>query len=166
MSTAESPMIRQLWQAIHRFEPRAEFGGSVPDLATELRHSYHRSWQDSPHDDGYSVHYFGDRARIVLAGKTGYAAALDVTLPDPALMRKYTARLHHLAETAGPLNLSHGLREFAGTLDSEEVFAMDTTRVVRTFGWDESHLWHIHLSINRRFVTSRRILKIAAVFDD
>lgn len=163
MATQESPMVAKLFQAIQKAEPKAEFGGSVPDLATELTHSYHRSYQDSPHDGGYSVHYLGDH--VFLAGKTQYAAALDVTLPTPDLMEKYTARLHRLAVTHGALNWSHGLREFAGTLDGSVVFAMDTTRNERTYGWDKSHLWHIHLSFNRRLILSPRLLKLAAIFE-
>lgn len=171
MATIESPMVARLWTEILKREPAAErketeFGGSVPNLATELRHSYHRSFQDSPHDDGYSVHYYGDRARLVLIGKTQFASAIDITLRTPELMAKYTARFHALAVTRGHLHWSFGLREFAGTLDGKTVFAMDTTRGVRTFGWDDSHLWHIHLSLNRRFITSSRLLKIATVFED
>lgn len=62
MTTIEAPQVRKLWTEIHRREPKAIFGGSVPDLATEQAHSYHRSWQDSPHDGGYSVR---DRKSVV-----------------------------------------------------------------------------------------------------
>jgi hypothetical protein len=165
MTTIESPTVRLLFERIHVFEPHAQFGGSVPNLATELRHSYHRSFDDSPHDKGYSVSYYGDRSPIVLVNKKHYASALDITFSETTDMQKYTARFHHLAMRNGPLNLSHGLREFAGTLDGKNVFAMDTTRNVETFGWDHSHLWHIHLSFNRRFVLSKRILELAKLFD-
>lgn len=161
--TVTSPIVQQLYDTIHKqLGARVVFGGSVGQT-DELAHSYHRSWEDSPHDGGYSVHYFGDRH--MLSGKTQYSAALDLTFHAPEDMQRYTARLRHLAESQGPLNWSHGLREFAGTLDSKVVFAMDTTKNIRTYGWDSSHLWHIHLSFNRRLVTSRRLLKLAVVFD-
>lgn len=164
-NTQESPMIRALWDEIHKREPKAEFGGSVPDLSTELGHSYHRSFDDSPHDDGYSVHYYGDRSARELAGVEQYASALDVTLSTD-LMIRYTGRLHHFAVSRPRVFYTAGLREFAGTLDGRVVFAWDATVNHRTYGWDDSHLWHIHISINRRFVNSRRILAIASVFGD
>jgi len=128
-------MVEQLFNAIVDAIPngkdRVVFGGSVGQT-DELPHSYHRSWLDSPHDDGYSVHYFGDKHE--LEDKTNYSCGLDLTFHTPADMQKYTARLHHLAVQHGPLFWSHGLREFAGTLDSMATFGWDSTRNVRTYG--------------------------------
>lgn len=162
MTTIESPMVRRLWDAIHTELPQTEFGGSVPNLETEQPYSYHRSWEDSKHDDGYSVHYYGDKHE--LHGLTEYACALDVTLRDHSDMIKYTARLHHLAVSRGPLKWAYGLREFAGTVDGVNTFGWDTTRNARTYGWDATHLFHIHLSFNRRFVNDDRILRLASIF--
>ena len=162
MTTTESPQVRQLWNLIRRYEPQAEFGGSVPDLATEQTYSYHRSWLDSPHDGGYSVHYWTDKHPVRSA--RGHAAALDVTLHDPKLMIKYTGRLHHFALAHPNTAYTFGLAEFAGTVDGQTVFAWDTRAKARTYGWDDSHLWHIHLSLTRRYVATRRILALAAIF--
>lgn len=162
MTTIESPQVRALWELIHRYEPGAQFGGSVPDLATEQIHSYHRSWKDSPRDGGYSMFYWGDAHPVVSARE--FAAALDVTFSDPELMKRYTSRLHRFAISHPKAYYSHGLREFAGTVDGKTVFAWDLTTHQRTYGWDRSHLWHIHLSFNRRYVNTRRILQLAGIF--
>lgn len=164
MSTIEAPIVRQIWERIDGHIPKASaFGGSVPNLATELEHSYHRSWDDSPHDGGYSVHFWGDRRFLPGQGVCkGYAAALDVTLHKPEDMVKYTARLHKLAVQGSPL--MWGVREFAGTLDNHNVFAWDCTVHERTYGWDTSHLYHIHLSFDRHLVSNRRLLRVADVF--
>lgn len=176
MSTIESPVIAALWQAIEERigADRVVFGGSVPDVRTELPHSYHRSWDDSPHDNGYSVHYPGDKSLWMRQHCHQYAAALDVTFHDPADIMKATARLHHWSVTSranwtGPAH-SPLLREYAGTLDHQTVYAADLTRFrapVRTFGWDDSHLFHIHLSFNRWRVLDRSIIApIVAAFGD
>lgn len=163
MGVQLSPMVARLYEAIHLREPKAQNGGSVPNEATELFHSYHRSWQDSAHDNGYSVHYPGDRRRLWQPSGGVYASALDVTLPTD-LMIKYTGRLHHYSVAHPRAFYTAGLREFAGTVNGTEVFAWDCTSHQRTYGWDDSHLWHIHLSINRRFVNSARILALAELF--
>lgn len=167
-NTQTSPTVSRLFDAIQLAIPngnkRLEFGGSVGQT-DELPHSYHRSWLDSPHDDGYSVHYYGDKHR--LRGLQGYSCALDLTFPNPADMVKYTARLHHLAITHnGKLFWRYGLREFAGTLDNRTVYGYDSTRGVRTYGWDDSHLYHIHVSFNRRLITSHNLLRLVEAFRD
>lgn len=164
MTAVLSPMIENLWARIHAAVPAAEFGGSLPGPGSGV-HSYHQCWADVPKDGGYTVHYYGDRLRLLQPNAGRYASALDVTLP-PELMARYTARLHRLAVSHRAAFAGYGLREFAGTLDGKEVFAWDLTSGQRTYGWDDSHLWHIHLSINRRFANSKRIMRIADVFTD
>lgn len=161
MTTIESPMVRRLVTAALAANPHLRFLGSVPaDLDTELSHSYHRSWEDSPHDDGYSVHYWGDahprrdERNLASAVDWGFGARED-------LMIRYTARLHHWATMPGNPLRAMGVREFAGTLDGREVFAMDLTgRPRRTYGWDSGHLSHIHMSLGRRSVNNRRIMRL------
>lgn len=176
MTTIESPAVAALWHAIadRVGKGRVVFGGSVPDLATELPHSYHRSWTDSPHDQGYSVFFPGDRSLFVRTHNKDYACALDVTFHDPADIRKATARLHQWATTSGAnwvgASRSPLLREAAGTIDGVNTYGMDFTRFrapARTYGWDDTHLWHIHLSINRCHVHNAGIAApIAAAFGD
>lgn len=160
--TINSPTVLELFHRIeNQLGKRVLFGGSVGQT-DELYHSYHRSWQDSPHDDGYSVHFFGDKR--MLRGKTSYSCALDLTFPAQADMQLFTARLHHLAVSEGPLYWKYGLREFAGTLDSKVTFGWDCTTNNRTYDWDVSHLYHIHLSFNRRLVTSKNMFGLVKVF--
>jgi len=165
MSTLQAPMVGRLAQRIMAVNPHAVFLGSVPkDIDTELTYSYHRSWDDSPHDGGYSVHYWGDAHphRVDRA----FAAAIDIGFGiREDLMIAYTARLHHwMAMRGNPLR-AMGVREFAGTLDGREVFAADLTGTPhRTYGWDRSHLTHIHVSIGRRSVNHPRILGLVRLF--
>lgn len=176
MTTRESPVARAIYDQLASKigRDRLAYGGSVPNLATELPHSYHRSWQDSPHDRGYSVAHSGDRAPAISRAARQYACAVDLTFHDPSDMRKATARLHHWATTsrANWSGLVHSpiLREFAGTLDGRTVFAMDTSGYrspMQTFGWDDSHLWHVHLSINRwRILHADIVPVIVAAFGD
>jgi hypothetical protein len=136
----------------------------VPNLATELKHSYHRSWLDSPHDNGYSVSYWGDKH--IPRNAQQYACAIDITLPTQDLMIEYTSRFHRWAVGHKKSPVAKTIREFAGTLDGKTVYAMDTTsrNPYRTYGWDQSHLWHIHVSINRRLILSKDVLTIANLF--
>jgi len=151
-NTIASPVVIDLYHAIaDRIGPKfVMLGGSVPPelgngALNELPHSYHRSWADSPHDDGYSVHFAGDKSPSVRTTKKRYACALDVTFHRPEDIQKATARLHHWATTTknnwniGVLSHSPILREFAGTLDSKNVFAMDLStyrKPFQTYGWD------------------------------
>lgn len=168
MTTIESPIARQIFDTVEGRigSKRVVYGGSVPNLSTELPHSYHRSWQDSPHDDGYSVHFSGDKSFNVRHKLNQYSCAVDITFHNTEDIQKATARLHHWATTTR-LNWGFGhspyLREFAGTLDGQTVYAMDLSsyrKPFRTFGWDNSHLWHIHLSINRCHILNGNLPKL------
>ena len=162
MSSNESPQVRALWERIHALDALAVFSGSMPG-PDEQRYSYHWSWDDSPHDGGYSVHYWGDAHPVRSA--RGFAAALDVGYWNhPGRLQVITARFHHFAVSHPKAYYTHGLREFAGTVDGRSTFGWDLTSRSRTYGWDSSHLGHLHLSFNRRYVNTQRILDLAALF--
>jgi hypothetical protein len=73
---------------------------------------------------------------------------------------------HRLANAA----LSHdprmrAVREFAGTRDGRNVEALDLAEWRVEHGWDESHLWHIHISGYRTYADDAEAwADIAAVF--
>lgn len=169
MTTIESPVVREIVdKLLTKFgENRVAYGGSVPNLSTELAHSYHRSWQDSPHDGGYSVHYPGDRVPVIRPGRRQYACAFDITYHDPADIKTATTNLrnwafHSRANWTGPYR-SPIIREIAGTIDGTNVYALDLTHYrspKQTYGWDSSHLWHNHVSLNRWRILDRNIVPV------
>ena len=81
-------------------------------------------------------------------GPGNLAAGLDVTMHNPADMQRMTQRLIDLTY-AGDARVQV-LAYFLGTVDGRNVTGMD----VRGRYWitsDDSHLWHEHLSIYRRW---------------
>ncbi|WP_345074142.1 hypothetical protein [Phytohabitans flavus] len=147
-----SAAIWRLWSDFDRFEPSALLGGVYA-----AKPGYHNYRNALPSSD-YSV-------RDVAADRQGsgvMAAALDLSLSDAA-MRKYTGRLDSAARSRDPrLYTPRGpvLREFIGTKDGRNVYCYVLTggRPLGVGadagpdpGRDETHLWHIHLSIIRQF---------------
>lgn len=136
--------------------PQAQMGGIVGDA----RHSfgYHLARNELPP---------GDYSNILALDKQGsniMASALDVTLPAN-LMKICTARLHDFA-VAHDYRL-RGLREFCGTLDGVNTFPWDLSNNSSEGlnSWDDSHLWHIHLSGYRAYEENDAVwLDIAAAF--
>jgi hypothetical protein len=144
--------IWRLWLDFKAHEPSALLGGIYASKA-----GYHNYRSALPSSD-YSVRDLD----VDRWGPGGFASALDLTLPDAA-MRLYTARLDRAARARDPrLYLPGGpvLREFIGTKDSETVYCYVLTGgrplgVGADAGPDpgraKSHLWHIHLSVIRRY---------------
>lgn len=145
------PMWR-LWTDFSAFERQAQLGGVYASKS-----GYHNFRGGLPSTD-YSVEdVAADRK-----GPAQFASGLDITLPDDK-MRLYTSRLDKAARGRDPrLYSSRGpvLREFIGTLDSRTVYCYVLVGgkplgvgadAGPDSGRDESHLWHIHLSIIRQF---------------
>lgn len=155
--SARAPLaIFNLWNAIHRDEPRSTLGGIVGDTAHSF--GYHLARHDLPGSD-YSVQLPRDRQ-----GASDAASALDVSLP-PDLMITCTRRLLAAAK-AHDVRL-RALREFCGTLDGQNTYPWDlsSNRSEGVNTWDDSHLWHIHLSFYREFADDAAALApIADVF--
>lgn len=92
------------------------------------------------------------RLALDLQGPGDKAAAIDYTMSD-AEMRKRTGYLRDAANARDPRLAA--VREFYGTLDSRTVFGR--IKDSRTGPWrastsDNSHLWHIHISLFRSYV--------------
>lgn len=120
--------------------PGAVFSGIVGDAAHTF--GYHVARDELPPTDG-SVQLPLDQQ-----GPGDAASALDISLP-PDQMIAVTSRLAGLA-VAGDSSL-YALREFAGTLDGSATYAYDLAEHAPEYGWDSSHLWHIHLSGYRAY---------------
>jgi len=94
------------------------------------------------------------------------ASALDVKLPT-TLMKTVTARLMAAMKAEDPR--IHAVREFFGTLDGATVTGWDRHSLANSrdgsfTSSDDSHLWHVHLSIYRKYATdAAALLPIADV---
>lgn len=147
-----SDAMWRLWIEFKRHESTAKFGGIVAE-----KPGYH-SWRSRLPITDYSV----EDVQADRRGSSAIADALDISLPADK-MRLYTARLDKAARARDPrLYSSRGpvLREFIGTLDSKNVYCYVLTggRPLGVGadagpdpGRDETHLWHIHLSVIRQF---------------
>lgn len=120
--------------------PGAVFSGIVGDAAHV--YGYHLDRDTLPASD-YSVQLELDRV-----GPGDAASALDISLPTD-LMVTVSHRLANAALSHDPR--MRAVREFAGTRDGRNVEALDIAEWVVEHGWDESHLWHVHISGYRAY---------------
>lgn len=137
-------------------------GGAVASgIVGDANHSYgyHRARTEIASND-YSAVLPLDRE-----GPGDAASALDISLP-PNRMIEVTARLRAAAGRNDPR--LYALREFAGTLDGRTTFNRDLSTSIEGFAqWDDSHLWHVHLSGYRKYADDPDAWRaIADVFTD
>lgn len=147
--------IRGLYDRIKVAYPAAQLSGIVGNPITHTR-GYHRSrnWiRNYGSGSDYSVQRADD-----LVGDGDAASALDITLP-PADMARMSQRLLDLGYARDPR--VQVLREFFGTVDSRRVIGLDF-RDVRAVTSDASHLWHVHVSVLRRYATDANALNQVA----
>jgi len=154
--------IETLDAAIRARVPQAQLSGIIGNPATHV-YGYHRSrnWDVSygrDRKDDYSCVLPADQG-----GDGDAAAALDESLP-PALMITVTKRLLAAAKARDPRLAA--VREFAGTTNGTVTHSYDLATGHEGLGeWDDSHLWHIHLSFYRNAIGDpNKLLPIADVF--
>lgn len=104
--------------------------------------------------DDYSVQRADDQL-----GDPGASSGLDVTMHAPADMARMTQRLIDLTMAGDPR--VQALREFFGTVDGANVTGLDV-RDKRWISSDPSHLWHVHISIYRKFSQDNAALQAVA----
>ncbi|MEV2239538.1 hypothetical protein [Micromonospora sp. NPDC049891] len=158
--TRISAPLWTLWLRFEAAEPTALLGGILA-----LKAGYHSYRSRLPGTD-YSS------GRDVAADKQGsaeLASAVDLTMSTAAMIR-YTGRLDKAARAkdprlytpAGPI-----IREFIGTLDGKTVYCYVLVGgkplgvgadAGPDPGRDKSHLWHLHISIIRRFAADAAAL--------
>lgn len=146
----------QFWLDFKALEPSVLLGGIYANKS-----GYHNTRDENeahfPGDYSYSE-YALDRQ-----GPGDKAAAIDFTFPDAQAgdyktIAKYSARL---LVSGRDLNDERGnyLREFYGNADLDrEVEGWDFQRVGPASS-DDSHLWHIHLSFMRAYVTDPKAFR-------
>jgi hypothetical protein len=150
----------QLWQDFDAMESSALLGGIY--AAKPGYHSYRNRLPRNDYSTGRDV--AGDKR-----GPGDKACAIDLTM-SAAAMVKYTKRLDAAARAKDPRLYIDGrpiLREFIGTKDNKTVYCWVFTggRALGVAGdsgpdpgRDTSHLWHLHLSIIREFITNATAL--------
>lgn len=130
----------------------------APDLGLQLggvlgdashTYGYHRARAVLASDD-YSVEQADDKL-----GDTWAASALDLTPSTQTGQRLMTQRLIDATAKNDPRLLP--IREFFGSVDGANVTGRDV-RGHYAVTSDSSHLWHVHLSIYRRYATSAAAL--------
>ena len=137
--------ILGIFKTLSASEPDVRNGGIVGDR----RHGtgYHRSrnaLRAAGRYSDYSIQDARDKA-----GDGNAASALDLTPRTQALQHKLTARLIAAMKARDPRVVGK-LREFGGSLDSKVVTAYRVEDQKR-ISFDSSHLWHVHLSIFRKY---------------
>jgi ketosteroid isomerase-like protein len=128
--------------------PAAEMGGIYANKS-----GYHNCRDALPASD-YSVQQPDDQK-----GSGNNASALDVTLRNPADMKRITQRLIDLTNAGDPR--VQVLREFFGTVDGVTVTGRDVRTKQIVYSDDDSHLWHCHISVYRRWAADDALDDVA-----
>lgn len=143
------------WTRFDSLEPTARLGGIYTD-----KPGYHDYRSGLPVSDYSRRDVAADRD-----GPADKASAFDLTLSDAA-MKKYTTRLDTAARARDPRLYIGGvpiIREFIGTKDNKSVYCYVLTGgkplgvgadAGVDYGRDTTHLWHIHISVIRRYCAS------------
>lgn len=131
----------EMWKFWLWFEgrtPGAKLGGIYAD-----KPGYHNARENLPFYD------YSRRRPADLQGDKTKSCAIDLTL-SPSQMHLFSARLLHAGKTKDPRTVY--LREFYGNVGQDgDVEGWDFQRKTAATS-DSSHLWHIHISIVRKYV--------------
>lgn len=145
------------WSQFDAHEPSAELGGIYA-----AKGGYHDTRTGAGTRD-YSVAEVADDR----LGPADKASGIDLTMSDAA-MRLYSTRMDNACRARDERLFIDGrpvIREFIGTKDSRTVYCYVLTGgrarglpadASPDYGRDSSHLWHMHISIIRRFLATKR----------
>ena len=143
--------ITSLFNQIHAGIPAAINGGIVGDSAHD--YGYHRGRNYVSADD-YSVQLAEDQA-----GDGEAACGLDLSWSEASWQYTVTQRLLDAVNDSR----MHPVREFYGSVDGVHVVGWDLPSDTPATS-DDSHLWHVHLSILRKYSNDADALSgVAAV---
>lgn len=140
-----SAISEVLWPGLKALAPKSELGGILA-----RKPGYHNSRDHLPTTD-YSVGQFA----IDREGPASEGSAIDWTFPDAqagnySTIARFSRRLLDAGRSGDPR--CYPMREFFGNADSDqEVEGWDFAKK-RTSTSDTSHLWHIHISIHRKYI--------------
>jgi len=141
-----------LWQNFHKAEPTCKLGGIYDN-----KPGYHNTRAGNVHGNYSIVH------PLDLKGPSDKAAAIDLTFPDAQhgrydTINKYAQRLL-LSGKDQHDERGDCLREFFGQTDGDRQVEGWDFQSVGPSTSDTSHLWHLHLSIVRAYVTSDKAMR-------
>lgn len=144
MSEYAPSSLKWLGQQVVKHVPSARMSGIVGDRAHT--YGYHRARSQLASSD-YSVRLAKDKQ-----GDANAASAIDISL-SASMMRTVTKRFMKVAKDKSDPRRAY-FREFFGTLNGKTVTGWDTSSNSATTS-DSSHLWHVHVSVYRKYATSR-----------
>lgn len=157
------------------FEPRAI--RAVADQILERIEGSQFSGIIGGPDQGHQWGYHRSRNRLIQIGHQDSSmaherdqggdgdavSALDIKMPLGQMIA-VTSRLKEAAD-AEDGRLTDVVSQFAGTLDGGAVYAWDVGSHRRQTGWDNTHLWHVHISFWRDTCTEEAaLLRFADLF--
>jgi hypothetical protein len=140
-----------LWPGLHSMENKTRLGGIYAK-----KRGYHNKRKDLPKSD-YSVSEF----KIDREGPDDEGSAIDWTFPeaqkehqpDYRTIARYSRRLMAAGKAKDQRTVY--IREFFGNTDSDtDVEGWDFSKH-RTSTSEKSHLWHIHISVHRKFIADK-----------
>ncbi|MEV0648466.1 hypothetical protein AB0I28_24700 [Phytomonospora sp. NPDC050363] len=140
----------RLWSEFDAHAPATRLGGIFT-----AKPGYHNTRNGNASGD-YSRAFAADRR-----GPGDKSAAIDLTFPDAQggdfeTIKRYTTRLDAAARAKDPRLYRDGgtpvLREFIGTKDGRQTYAYDLQTRRADNDRDDTHMWHIHLSVTRAYV--------------
>lgn len=140
-----------LWPGMKALASKSQLGGVLA-----RKRGYHNSRDHLPSTD-YSVQFAADKR-----GPANEGSAIDWTFPDAqrgdyTTIKKFSKRLMAAGKAGDPR--TRYFREFFGNTDDDrEVEGWDFTKN-RSSTSDDSHLWHIHLSVHREFINSAEAME-------
>lgn len=145
----------RLWSEFDAHRPSTQLGGIYA-----AKSGYHNTRSANSAGD-YSRQYAADRK-----GPADKAAALDLTFGEAQSgnyteIIRYCKRLDAAARARDPrlyIGSTPILREFIGTVDGKRPYAYDLQERASDHNRDDSHMWHIHLSVTRQFVDDWNVL--------
>ena len=148
-----------LWEETKKFIPAVRLGGIYAN-----KQCYHNTVNANLKN--WPTAYCVQLPLDLKSGPRDKARAIDLTMSE-AEMKKRTAHLKRAADHPDDTRL-FGIREIIGTLNGTTVwcYIRDTDSGPWRFegGRDTSHLWHIHLSIWTKWVTSgNAMVNVASV---
>ncbi len=141
-----------LWPGLHKLHPASKLGGIIA-----RKPGYHNS-RDHLTSRDYSVGQFV----VDRVGPANLGSAIDWTFPDAQggdykSIKKYSKRLMDAGRANDPRTVY--MREFYGNADDDrEVEGWDFTKD-RAASSDSSHLWHIHISIHRKYINDKTAME-------
>ena len=146
MGEAYAPKaLKNIFTVVRMNVPSAKDGGTLANKSG-YHNSYNRLKANPQWRDDYSTQDPRDRDCDRDA-----AAAADIT-PSDVDQRKITARLK-AATDRGDARLVGKCREFGGTLDGKRVYAR-RVEDNKPISFDSTHLWHVHVSMFRKYATN------------